>query len=201
MHSDNAIIKKGGILMRMMQYELTLTEAGYVVAGGDVRAYDDWDDCLLPPIKMEVLDRTIGDIVDYVCQDHFKGQEDDVAWVDFKEHYVEALKGMCSTWKLIRFKTYAQGLILEYFSHEFDQTTFIALDNIDNMRYELKFFVPRSNGKSDAIYHIKAFSDLRRCTFVNEYIGDVRRRIEFNASLGEMNVTKQNILVTEYADF
>lgn len=175
--------------MRMLQYRLQLMSSGYVVAGGDVERYngDDWDDSSLPEIKMEVL----------TC-DTYSDKHDIMEIIEFAE------KGFIPkdilNWRLIRFSVNAKGLILEYRNEKLDTTEVVILEKYYKLK--LRFYVPRKNGNSEAIYLIDAANYGNTCysMYVTEYINDIRRNLRFYEKDHEDD-NCYDVIVTEYADF
>lgn len=136
--------------MRVLRYELKLSEFGYMITSGNVITDDNIvEERTTLPIKVIIPDG-------YECQFEEVIPElvyDKKKVPNFSNHYRKILLNKSPDWYLYSCEVTARGLVLGYYNRKIDENGSIIFDAV-SQSIKLQLAVPHQNGDPDSVYDV-----------------------------------------------
>lgn len=136
--------------MRVLRYDLKLSEFGYMIASGNIVADDNMvEERTTLPIKVTIPDG-------YECQ--LEGIVPELVYdkkkvPEFGDHYQEILLNESSDWYLYSCEVTARSLVLGYYNREIDKSASMVIEKV-NRPIKFRLAIPHQNGVSDSVYDV-----------------------------------------------
>lgn len=191
--------------MRVLRYELKLTEFGYMITSGDVisgcnvvslqttlpikvtipEGYEDQFDAIIPELVYD---------------------EQNIP--NFRDYYRGILLGKNPDWYLYSCEVTARSLVLGYYNRKIDKNGFIVFEEV-NQPIKFQLAVPHKDDKPDSVYDVYLLAgstDLKNPKIkhyearVTEYFTDGRRQLTFTDESYQNPVSDKFVYVDEYVD-
>lgn len=162
--------------MRVLRYELKLSEFGYMIASGNIMTDDNMvEERTTLPIKVTIPDgyeHQFEGVIPELVYDKKKVPE-------FGKHYQEILLSENPDWYLYSCEVTARGLVLGYYNRKIDENGSIIFEAV-NQSIKFQLAVPHQNGTPDFVYDVYLLAESK--------------------DLGNPKIKKYEARVTEYYD-
>ena len=191
--------------MRVLRYELKLSEFGYMIASGNIVADDNIvKEKTTLPIKVTLSDghkHLLKRIIPELAYDEKKVPE-------FGKHYQEILLNENPDWYLYSCEITARSLVLGYYNRKIDENGSMVFEAA-NQSIKFQLAVPHQNSKPDSIYDVyllaesKDLEDPRIKRYearVTEYYDNGYRKLTFLDESNRAYSADKYVCVDEYVD-
>lgn len=191
--------------MRVLRYELKLTEFGYMITSGNIITADNIVELRTTlPIKVimpEGYEDQFNTIVPELIYD-----EKNIP--NFCDYYRGILLDKNPDWYLYSCEVTARSLVLGYYNRKIDKDGFIVFGEV-NQPIKFQLAVPHKDDKPDSVYDVYLLAgstDLKNPKIkhyearVTEYFTDGRRQLTFTDESYQNPVSDKFVYVDEYVD-
>ena len=195
--------------MRVLRYEMKLTEFGYAITSCSNIAEDNTvtnDDCRNAlPMSLSISEKYAVKLKEIPAE--FVCRNEDMELI-FKEQYQTILSGKHPDWLLYVCEVSARSIVLTYYNKTRHEQACVVLENIQRA-IMLHVEVPHQSGKPNTRYDVKLLApsrDTRRPKVLEyearvfEYYEDSRRELAFADESFRKYADDKYVYVTEYLD-
>lgn len=191
--------------MRVLRYELKLSEFGYMIASGNIVTTDNVVELQTTlPIKV-IMPEGYEDQFDIAVPELIYDEE---KIPNFRDYYHEILLDKNPDWHLYSCEVTARSLALGYCNRKIDKDVSVIFEEV-SQSIKFRLVVQRQNNKPDSIYDVYLLAvsnDLENPKIkhyearVTEYFTDGRRQLTFTDESHRDPISDKFVYIDEYVD-